>query len=254
MQRDPQTRQIDLKKLEKALKKSDIELEDSVLGKPFIPGLLQAIMDGRVQTNAAPGTEFMGDKMFYSYVPDLIRYYLKEEPIIHNVPTERLFEIGSDGQPHLNRGALQRAMDNRQSRVAKVVDGRGGDGIHIGPKMSDDEWRALEGVLSKEMTRYIIQDFTHPSVLSDGERPYDDRIVDIRFVSMITDDGHVIVSGTPWGRSNVLHGGDGKVNMSKSGTETTVYIVDKNGTSRRLPTIFHPGKCGPEYAALYVEE
>ncbi len=57
---------------------------DSMLG---VPGLMEAYSRGRVALANAPGTGVADDKAVYAYVPDIIRYYLDEDPIINNVPT-----------------------------------------------------------------------------------------------------------------------------------------------------------------------
>ncbi|MDI1479184.1 circularly permuted type 2 ATP-grasp protein [Polyangium sp. y55x31] len=224
MRRDPATRRIDLERLRRALERSNLVVEGSVLKKrPKIPGLLDLVLEGSVQTNATPGIEFLADKMFYSYVPDLIRYYLKEEPILQNVPTHRLFDIGEDGSVVARRDFITEVMKNRARYVIKVADGRGGDGVYLGPKMTKKKWRKLEKRLLEEPTRYVVQDFVHPSVLS-GARGEDRRIVDNRLIAMLID-GQIVVTGTFWGRSNVLVGGDGKMNLSLSGMETVGYVV-----------------------------
>ncbi|MFT3775001.1 MAG: circularly permuted type 2 ATP-grasp protein [Minicystis sp.] len=224
MRRDPATKRIKLEKLRRAIKRANVEVEGSLLKKkPRIPGLLDLVLQGLVQTNATPGVEFLGDKMFYSYVPDLIRHYLKEEPILQNVPTYRLFEIDDAGKTEVRKDFIAHVMESRARYVVKVVDGRGGDGIHIGPRMSEKKWRKLEQRLLQDPTRYVVQDFIHPSVLS-GARGEDRRIVDSRIITMMID-GESVVTGTFWGRSNVLKGGDGKMNLSRSGTETVGYVV-----------------------------
>lgn len=232
MRRDPATRRIDLKRLRRALERSNVVVEGSVLKKkPKIPGLLDCVLQGSVQTNATPGIEFLADKMFYSYVPDLIRYYLKEEPILQNVRTQRFFDIGKDGSVVVRRDFITEVMKNRTRHVIKVVDGRGGDGVYIGPKMTKKKWRKLEKRLLEEPMRYVVQDFVHPSVLS-GARGEDRRIVDNRIIALLID-GEIVVTGTFWGRSNVLSGGDGKMNLSLSGTETVGYVVPDPTPSRK---------------------
>jgi uncharacterized circularly permuted ATP-grasp superfamily protein len=52
--------------------------------------------------------------------------------------------------------------DLRKERVVKIVDGRGGDGIYIGPKMTEKEWKAIEDLVAVDITRFISQKFIHP--------------------------------------------------------------------------------------------
>lgn len=221
---DPETGTVDPKTLERVLKTvadKDFMFEDSVLtSRGPNPGLVQAILDGRVQSNYTPGLEFVGDKMFHTYVEDLVRFYLKEEPIFRNPPTDRFFSVGKSGQLELDQELLHKTIKElREERVVKIVDGRGGDGIYIGPKMTDKEWKNLEDLVAADITRFISQKFIHPSVIKDGHRTW---IIDRRSFSYVSENGITVSGG--WGRSNTIDG-DGKVNMSKNGTLSLVIHV-----------------------------
>jgi uncharacterized circularly permuted ATP-grasp superfamily protein len=225
LETDLRTSRVNPKNLEAALKHAianDFAWVPSVItNRSPYPGLQQAILDGRVQSNYSPGTEFVGDKMFHTYMEDIIRHYLGEEPILRNPPTERFFDMRKDGSLVMNHKRLKDTIDAMQAeRVLKVVDGRGGTGIHIGPKMKESDWKGLEKTISPEMLRYISQKYTHPSVVSDG---HNDWIVDIRMFSYADENG-ALVSESPWGRSNLLSG-DGLVNMSKHGTLSLNLVV-----------------------------
>ena len=99
---------------------------DSLLG---VPGLIHAYKLGNVALVNAPGTGVADDKSVYAYVPDMIRYYLSEEPILDNVET------------HLCRRPedLEYTLDNLQDLVVKRVGGSGGFGMLIGPHSSPEE-------------------------------------------------------------------------------------------------------------------
>lgn len=226
MMADPDTGRLDLARLTRALERSNIEIEGSPTQGSPVKGLLALMLAGKVQTNATPGIEFLGDKVFYTYVPDLIRVYLRETPILDNVPTHRFFTLAPGGGVTTDHAAVQRVMRDRERYVIKVADGRGGEGVHLGQKTSEKKWEKLGECLSREPTRWIAQDYTHPSVLR-GADGGDRRIVDARPISMIVDD-EVIVAGTFWGRSSAIDGGSGKVNMNADGTETVGYVVDDN--------------------------
>lgn len=103
---------------------------DSMLG---CPGLVNAARAGGVTIANAVGNGVADDKLVYSYVPDLIRYYLGEEPVIANVDTYRLEE----------QEAREYTLDNLADLVVKPVDGSGGKGLVIGPDASRDELGAL---------------------------------------------------------------------------------------------------------------
>ncbi len=236
---DPATGRVCLRKLERALRRSNIEIVGSVLEEPVVPGIVDLILRGKVQASATPGVDFMGDKVFYSYVPDLVRFYLAEEPLLPNVPTHLLFDVGARGRTTPRTELIRHVMEHRERYVIKAADGRGGDAVWIGPRMADKPWQRLERLLVAEPTRYVVQDFAHPSVLS-GPWGEDRRIVDSRLLSMILDE-RIHVTGTSWGRSSVLEGGDGKVNLSLSGIETVGYIVpDADGAQAPAPLTIPP--------------
>jgi uncharacterized circularly permuted ATP-grasp superfamily protein len=97
---------------------------DSVIG---VAGLLNAARAGRVTIANAVGNGVADDKLLYTYVPDLIRYYLNEEPLLANVDTYRLDEPG----------VLDEVLPRLDSLVLKPVDGAGGAGIVIGSQASE---------------------------------------------------------------------------------------------------------------------
>ena len=92
----------------------------SVLG---VPGLVGAYLAGNVTIANAIGTGIADDKAIYSYIPDLIRFYLSEEPLLKNVPTYRCREPD----------ALKYVMERLDQLVVKEVNGSGGYGMLVGP-------------------------------------------------------------------------------------------------------------------------
>ena len=108
---------------------------DSMLG---VPGLVNAVRTGGVTLANAIGNGVADDKLVYTYVPDLIRYYLREEPIIANVDTWRLEEDE----------AREEVLDRLEELVVKPVDGSGGKGIVIGPRATRE--RARRAAASSE--------------------------------------------------------------------------------------------------------
>src|SRR5580704_17786764 len=99
---------------------------DSVVG---CPGILNAARAGNVTIANAVGNGVADDKLTYTYVPEMVRYYLGEDPILPNVATYRLED--SDQLAH--------ALDHLDRLVLKPVGGSGGYGILIGPQASDEE-------------------------------------------------------------------------------------------------------------------
>ena len=117
---------------------------DSILG---VPGLMHAYRSGNVALVNAPGTGVADDKSNYAYVPDIIRYYLSEEPILKNVDT------------HLCRRPqeLEFTLDNLDKLVVKTVGGSGGYGMLIGPKASPEERAKFAEKLRQNPERYVSQ-------------------------------------------------------------------------------------------------
>ncbi len=99
---------------------------DSLLG---VPGLMHAYKLGRVSLVNAPGTGVADDKSVYAYVPDMIRYYLGEEPVLPNVETYLC----------RRREDLEYTLDNLDKLVVKRVGGSGGYGMLVGPHATPRE-------------------------------------------------------------------------------------------------------------------
>ncbi|MGF1661567.1 MAG: circularly permuted type 2 ATP-grasp protein [Kineosporiaceae bacterium] len=141
---------------------------DSMLG---CPGLLNAARAGNVTIANAVGNGVADDKLLYTYVPDLIRYYLGEEPVLDNVPTWRLAEPEARAE----------VLDRLGELVVKPVDGSGGKGIVIGPAASRPELDELRHRLQADPRGWIAQPVvalsTTPTLVGHGLAP---RHVDLR--------------------------------------------------------------------------
>jgi uncharacterized circularly permuted ATP-grasp superfamily protein len=99
---------------------------DSMLG---IAGLFDAYRAGNVNICSAPGAGVADDKAIYIYVPEMIRFYLGEEPVLENI---RTYQCSREDE-------LKYVLDNLQDLVVKEVHGSGGYGMLIGPKSSKSE-------------------------------------------------------------------------------------------------------------------
>ena len=141
---------------------------DSQLGTP---GLFQAYRLGNVAIANAPGTGVADDKSVYAFVPDIIRYYLSEEPILANVET------------HLCRNpeGLEYTLDNLDRLVVKTVGGSGGHGMLVGPHASPAERAAYAEGIRKDPANFISQPTLAlscaPCLADEGAAP---RHVDLR--------------------------------------------------------------------------
>ena len=132
---------------------------DSLLG---VPGLIDAMHSGRVSIANAPGTGIADDKLIYAYVPAMIRYYLDEEPIIHNVPTY-LCSRPDD---------CQYVLEHLPELVVKSVAEAGGYGMLIGPHATTEDIENFAAKIKAHPRNFIAQPTlqlsTVPS-LSEGE-------------------------------------------------------------------------------------
>ena len=141
---------------------------DSLLG---VPGLMHACRLGNVSLVNAPGTGVADDKSVYVYVPDMIRYYLAEEPILDNVET-RLCRRPED---------LEYTLDNLRDLVVKRVGESGGYGMLMGPDSSPEEREEYAGQM-----RANPADFVSQPVLALSRSPcfiegrFEPRHVDLR--------------------------------------------------------------------------
>ena len=141
---------------------------DSLLGAP---GMLDAYRRGNVSVANAPGTGVADDKSVYAYVPDIVRYYLAEEPILANVETY-LCRRPRD---------LEYTLDNIHNLVVKRVGESGGYGMIIGPHATQEERDDYARVLRSEPAGFIAQPvlpFSRSPCLIDGV--FEPRHVDLR--------------------------------------------------------------------------
>ena len=194
---------------------------DSLLG---CAGLLNAARAGNVTLANAVGNGVADDKLVYTYLPDLIRFYLGEEPILASVDTWRLEEDD----------AREEVLDRLDELVVKPVDGSGGKGIVIGPRATTEELEKLRRQILKDARGWIAQPVVQLSTVPtmiDGElKP---RHVDLR--------PFVVNSGTdifvlPGGLTRVaLPEGELIVNSSQGGGSKDTWVLHDGRATTRQP-------------------
>jgi uncharacterized circularly permuted ATP-grasp superfamily protein len=200
---------------------------DSMLGAP---GLVNAVRTGGVALANAIGNGVADDKLIYTYVPDLIKYYLREDPIIANVDTWRLEEDG----------AREEVLDRLEELVVKPVDGSGGKGIVIGPRATKAELDELRLRVSEDprgwIAQPVVQLSTVPTLIEDCLQP---RHVDLRpFAVNNGEDVWVL----PGGLTRVaLPEGELVVNSSQGGGSKDTWVLSPpaHRSSGRAPTEPH---------------
>src|SRR5471032_644286 len=185
---------------------------DSLLG---VPGLLSAYRAGRVTLANAIGTGVADDKSIYVYVPDMIRFYLGEEPILANVPTWQLRKPDD----------LQYVLEHLDQLVVKEVQGSGGYGMLVGPAASQAQREAFRDLILQNPANYIAQPTlalsTCPTFVDQGIAP---RHVDLRPYVL----SGKSVSLVPGGLTRVaLHDGSLVVNSSQGGGTKDTWVLEE---------------------------
>jgi uncharacterized circularly permuted ATP-grasp superfamily protein len=185
--------------------------KDSLLG---VPGLFAAYRAGHVGLANAVGTGVADDKSTYPYVPEMIRFYLKEEPLLTNVPTWQC----------RNPGDLAHVLEHLSELVVKEVQGSGGYGMLVGPSATPAEIAAFRKRLKANPGNYIAQPTlslsTCPTFVKRGYAP---RHVDLR-PYVLSGRGVKLVPG---GLTRVaLKEGSLVVNSSQGGGTKDTWVVE----------------------------
>ena len=185
---------------------------DSALG---VPGLYGAYVAGNVTIANAMGTGAADDKVIYSYVPEFIRFYLGEKPILKNVQTWRCCEADD----------LKYVLDHLGELVVKEVHGSGGYGMLVGPHATKEQRADFAERLKAHPDNYIAQPTlalsTCPTFVNNGIAP---RHVDLRPFVLTGAKGVRIVPG---GLTRVaLREGSLVVNSSQGGGTKDTWVIE----------------------------
>ena len=185
--------------------------QDSVLG---VPGLMEAYAAGNVALANAPGNGVADNKAVYPFVPDMIRFYLDEEPILGQVETYICSR--SAERDHV--------LSNLKSMVVKAVDGSGGYGMLFGPRASSAEIEEFADKIRAEPEGYIAQPVvelsTCPTWVEGEAAP---RRVDLRPFVLTGEKSWVL----PGGLTRVaLRAGSYVVNSSQGGGSKDTWVLE----------------------------
>ena len=186
---------------------------DSMLG---VPGLMEVYRAGRVTLANAPGTGVADDKAVYAWVPEIIKYYLKEDAIIPNVPTYCCSEPSQ----------REYVLSHLHELVVKPTNESGGYGIVMGPRASKAELEECRQLILANPRNFIAQPMltlsTVPTVVGDRLAP---RHVDLRPFILYGDDIYVL----PGGLTRVaLREGSMIVNSSQGGGSKDTWVLMNN--------------------------
>ena len=152
--------QVDViyRRIDDAFLDPEVFRPDSTLG---VPGLMRAWQAGKVAIANAPGAGVADDKVVYAWVPDLIRYYLGEEPLIANVPTFRC----------LYEDERRQVLANLRDLVVKPANESGGYGLMIGNRATDEELATAAAAIEADPRNWVAQPILSLSIaptLCDG--------------------------------------------------------------------------------------
>ena len=189
---------------------------DSSLG---VPGILKAYQAGNVTLSNAIGTGVADDKSIYPYVPDMIRFYLDEEPILNNVPTYMCRKPDE----------LKYVLDHLAELVVKEVHGAGGYGMLVGPASTKEQIEHFRKLLIAKPDGYIAQPTLAlsncPTFVEEGIAP---RHLDLRpfvlssgtCVDMVLAGGQLVA-----GRRHQRYLGSGGLSHAESNCRSPVLDV-----------------------------
>jgi len=189
---------------------------ESMLG---VPGLMRAWRKGNVAIANAPGAGVADDKVVYAFVPQMIRYYLDQDPILPNVPTYLC----------MDEKQREHVLANLENMVVKPANESGGYGMMVGPAVSKRVHAEFAELIRKNPRNYIAQPTLSLSTvptLCDGQ--VEPRHVDLRPFILSGESSHV----TRGGLTRVaLKKGSLVVNSSQGGGSKDTWIVESSGNS-----------------------
>jgi uncharacterized circularly permuted ATP-grasp superfamily protein len=184
---------------------------DSLLG---VAGLMRAWKAGNVGIANAPGAGVADDKCVYAWMPDIIRFYLGEEPKIANVPTYRC----------MYEDELDYVLEHLDELVMKPANESGGYGITIGSRASEDELKACAAAILEDPRNWVAQPIinlsTVPTLIDGTLQP---RHVDLRPFILTGEHSYVTAGGLT---RVALTEGSLIVNSSQGGGSKDTWIVD----------------------------
>jgi uncharacterized circularly permuted ATP-grasp superfamily protein len=183
---------------------------DSLLG---VPGIMDAWRAGNVALANAPGNGVADDKVVYAYVPDMIRYYEGEDPILPNVPTYLCWRDAD----------RQHVLANLDKLVVKCANEAGGYGMLVGPHSTAQQREEFAALIAAHPRNYIAQPTLAlsrvPTLVDDH---FEGRHVDLRPYILYGNEIEVL----PGGLTRVaLRKGSLVVNSSQGGGSKDTWVL-----------------------------
>lgn len=185
--------------------------EDSVLG---VAGLMEAFLKGNVSLVNAPGTGVADDKVTYAYVPDIIKYYLDQDPILENVPTYLAWK--EDDRKFM--------LDNLKDLVVKSANESGGYGMLMGPSSTKAEREVFAEKIRANPRDFIAQPVVslsqHPTICN--EMQVEGRHIDLRPFVLYGEKVEIVAGGLT---RVALEKGSLVVNSSQGGGSKDTWVL-----------------------------
>ncbi|MFT3697560.1 MAG: circularly permuted type 2 ATP-grasp protein [Kofleriaceae bacterium] len=211
--RGPKRIDVIYRRTDEAFLDPEVFRPDSVLG---VPGLMRAYAAGNVALANAPGNGVADDKAIYPFVPDMIRFYLREEPILEQVPTYVC--LRDDDRAYV--------LDHLGEMVVKAVDEAGGYGMLMGPQSTAEQRDEFRRRILAEPRKYIAQHRVELSACPTwiGEdKSVEPRRVDLRPYILTSREGPWVLPG---GLTRVaLVKGSYVVNSSQGGGSKDTWVL-----------------------------
>jgi uncharacterized circularly permuted ATP-grasp superfamily protein len=211
--RGPRRIDVIYRRTDEAFLDPEVFRADSVLG---VPGLMRAYAAGNVALANAPGNGVADDKAIYPFVPDMIRFYLHEEPLLEQVPT--FVCLRDDDRKYV--------LEHLDEMVVKAVDEAGGYGMLMGPQSTAEQRDEFRRRILAEPRKYIAQ---HRVELSSSptwigeDKTVEPRRVDLRPYILTSREGPWVLPG---GLTRVaLVRGSYVVNSSQGGGSKDTWVM-----------------------------
>ncbi|PIB36100.1 hypothetical protein BFP72_12190 [Reichenbachiella sp. 5M10] len=187
---------------------------DSMLG---VPGLMDVYRQGNVSLINAPGTGASDDKAVYSYMPQIVKYYLDQDPILQNVHTYQCE----------NPVEMDHVLQHIEELVVKPVDQSGGYGIFVGSAATKAECEEMRAKIKDDPREYVAQpimSLSSHSTYIDETNQFEPRHVDLRAFTLLGKDYEFVLKG---GLTRVaLKRGSLIVNSSQGGGAKDTWVAD----------------------------
>ena len=182
----------------------------------FLPGLTEAYLQGKVVLVNGMGTSAADDKLVFLWVPEMIRHYLGEEPILRQAPSYDLNHTES----------LRYVLENLDRLVLKIRQGYGGLGVYIMPDLDMSYRSRMARNIIEQPRAYIAQetlDFSRHLIFDEATGSFEERYVDLRVFAV--QNGRGEAHAFPGGLTRVANANSRITNNSSGGLCKPTWVI-----------------------------